>query len=99
MDFPGNVYVTQGNPLFCHSEPIPLTVWVWCLWVGVGVWELIPGGYPCPSHSVSGIYGVQNICNQIVPWFFGHLCMQGGDLGAHGVDYVRNLQKPSKTIE
>jgi len=29
-------------------------------------------------HCVSGIYGVQNICNQIVLWFSRHLHMQGG---------------------
>jgi len=59
--------------------------------------ELIPGGYPCPT-VVSGIYGVQNIYNQTVLWFFGHLCMQEGNLSAHGADYIRNCQKP-KTIK
>src|SRR5882724_2466534 len=32
-----------------HGEPIPLTVWVQCSQLGVGVWEFIPGGYLCPS--------------------------------------------------
>jgi len=56
MDFPGDDHVTQGftiNLCVFHSEPIPLTIQVWCLWVGVGVWELIPGGYPCPSLVIS----------------------------------------------
>jgi len=41
-------------------------------------------------HCVSGIYGVQNICNQIVLWFSRHLHMQGGNLSAYGADYIRN---------
>ena len=62
MDFPGDDHVTQGfmiNLWVFHSEPIPLTIsiWVQCMWVGVGVWELIPRGYPCPSLLATHLFG------------------------------------------
>jgi len=29
---------------------------VQCLQVEIGVWELIPGGYPCPSLCIAGLF-------------------------------------------
>src|SRR5882724_8671120 len=43
--------------------------------------------------QVSGIYGVQNIRNQIVPWFFGHLHMQGGQFKCPWSRLCKELSK------
>ena len=39
--------VFHGVPANFHGVPVPLPARVWCSRVWVGVWQKIPGGYPC----------------------------------------------------